>query len=53
MKSLEHGYIRIIKVSVFQAIGCSIGVRHERQGVSSTDSPRAEGSSIVRCSFFC
>ena len=28
---IEHDYIRIIKVSVFQAMGSSTGVRHERQ----------------------
>ena len=38
-KSIEHEDIRIIKVSVFQAMGSSTGVRHERQGVSSTVSP--------------
>ena len=45
-------YIRIIKVSIFQAMGSSTVVRHERQKVSSTDSPRVEGSSPVRGSFF-
>ena len=46
-------YIRIIiKVSVFQAMGPSTGVRHERQEVSSTVSPRVEGSTPVRGSFF-
>ena len=35
-KSIEHDYIRIIKVSVFQAMGSSTGVRHEGQEVSST-----------------
>ena len=49
MKSIEHDYIRIIKVSVFQAMGSSTVVRHERQEVSSTD----EDSSQVRGSFFC
>ena len=53
-KSIEHDYIRIIKVSVFQAMGSSTGVRHERQKVSSRDSPRVEGSIPVRGSFvFC
>ena len=32
-------------------MGSSTGVRHERQEVSSTDSPRVEGSSPVRSSF--
>ena len=41
MKSIEHDYIRIIKVSVFQEMGSSTVVRHERQVVSSTVSPRA------------
>ena len=47
---MEHNYIRIIKVSVFQAMGSSTGVRHERQEVSS--SPRVEGSSPVGGKFF-
>ena len=42
----------IIIVSVFQAMGSSTGVRHERKEVSSTDSPRVEGSSPVRGSSF-
>ena len=45
-------YIRIIKVSVFQAIVSSTGVTHERQEMSSTDSPRVEGSTTVRGRFF-
>ena len=53
LKSIEHGYIRIIKVSVFQAMGSSTGVRHERQEVSSTVSPRVSGSTPVRGKFFC
>ena len=52
MKSIEHDYIRIIKVSVFQEMVSSTGVRHERQEVSSTDSYRVEGSSPVRGRFF-
>ena len=43
MKSIEHGYIRIIKVSVFQAMGSST--------VVNTDSPWVEGSSPGRGSF--
>ena len=43
---------RIIKVSVFQEMGSSTVVRNERQEVSSTDSPRVEGSSPVRGSCF-
>ena len=43
MKSIEHDYIRIIKVSVFQEMGSSTVVRHERQEVSSTISPRVGG----------
>ena len=35
-KSIEHDYIMIIKVSVFQAMGPSTGVRHERQEMIST-----------------
>ena len=38
--------------NIFQAMGSSTGVRHERQEVSSTDSPRVEGLSPVRGSFF-
>ena len=34
-KSIEHDYIRIIKVSVFQEKGFSTVVRHERHEVSS------------------
>ena len=52
MRPIEHDYIRIIKLSVFQAMGSSTGIRHERQEVSSRDSPRVEGSSPVRGSFF-
>ena len=52
-KSIEHDYIWIIKVTVFQAMGSSTGVRHERQEVSSTDSPKVEGSNLVTGSFFC
>ena len=48
-KSKEHDYIRIIKVSVFQAMRSSTVVRHGRQEVSS--SPRVEGSSPVKVSF--
>ena len=48
-KLIEHDYIRIIEVTVFQGMGSSTGVRHERQEVSS---PRVEGSSPVRGSFF-
>ena len=39
-------------MSVFQAMGSSTGVGHERQEVSSTDSPRVEGSTPVRGRFF-
>ena len=42
----------IIKVSVFQAIGSSTGVRPERQEVSNIDSLRVKSSSPVRGSFF-
>ena len=45
-------YIRIIKVSVFQEMGSGTGVRHERQEVISTVSPRVEVSSPVRGKFF-
>ena len=44
--------IRIIKVTVFQAMGSRTVVRHERQEVSSTDSPGVDGSNPVRGSFF-
>ena len=37
-KSIKHDYIRIFKVSVFQAMGSSTVVRHDRQEVSSTQS---------------
>ena len=33
-------------------MGSSTGVRHERQEVNSTDSPRVEGSSPIRVVFF-
>ena len=33
-------------------MGSSTGVRHERQEVSSTVSPRVEGSTPVRGNFF-
>ena len=49
-RSIEHDYIRTIKVSVFQAMGSSTGERHEE--VSSTVSPRVEGSTPVRGNFF-
>ena len=49
--SIEHDYIRIIKVSVFQEMGSSTVVRHERQ-VCSTVNPRVEGSTPVRGNFF-
>ena len=39
-------------MSVFQAMGSSTGVRHERQEVSSTVSPRVEGSNPVGGKFF-
>ena len=52
LKSIDHDYIRIIKVSVFQAMGSSTRVRHERQEMSSTVSPRVEGSTPVRGVFF-
>ena len=51
-KSIEHDYIRIIKVSVFQEMGSSTGVRHERQEVSSTVSPMVEDSTPARSNFF-
>ena len=44
--------MRIIKVSVFQEMGSSTVVRHERQEMSSTVSPRVEGSTPVRGKFF-
>ena len=44
--------MRIIKVSVIQEMGSSTGVRHERQEVSSTVSPRVNGSTPVRGKFF-
>ena len=57
--TIEHDYIRIIKDSVFQAMGSSTGVGHERQEVSSTVSSmveavssRVEGSNPVRGKFF-
>ena len=49
MKSIEHDYIRIIKVLVFQEMGSSTVVRHEGQEVSSS---RVEGSTPVRGKFF-
>ena len=52
MKSIEHDYIRIIKVSVFQEMGSSTVVRHEIQEVSSTVSPRVKGSTPARGKFF-
>ena len=52
LKSIEHGYIRIVKVSVLQAMGSSTVVRHERQEMSSTVSPRVGGSNPVRGNFF-
>ena len=51
-KSIKHDYIRIIKVSVIQEMGSSTVVRHERQEVSSTVSPRVEGSTPVKGNFF-
>ena len=44
---IENDLIRIFKVSIFQAMGSSTVVRHERQEVRSTDSPRVEGSTHV------
>ena len=51
LKSIEYGYIRIIKVSLFQEMGSSTVVRHERQEMSSTASPRVKGSTPVRGNF--
>ena len=42
-------YIKVIRISIFQAMGISTVVRHERQELSST---RVEGSSPVRGKFF-
>ena len=50
--SVLHDYIRIIKVSVIQEMGSSTVVRHKGQQVSSTVSPRVEGSNPVRGNFF-
>ena len=50
--SLDHDCIRIIKVSIFQEMGSSTVVRHERQEVSSTVSPMVESSSPVRGKVF-
>ena len=50
-KSIEHDFIRTIKVLVFQAMRSSTVVWHERQEVSSTVSPRFKGSRPVRGKF--
>ena len=52
LKSIEHDYIRIIKVSVLQEMGSSTVVKHERQEVISTVCPRVESSSPIRGKFF-
>ena len=50
-KLIEHDYIGIIKVSVFQAMGSSTVARHERRS-EHYNSSRVKGSSPVRGSFF-
>ena len=50
-KLIENDHKRIIKVSVFQAMGSSTVGKAWEQEVSTTDSTRVKGSSPVEVSF--
>ena len=52
MKSIEHDYIRIIKVSAFQTMGSSTVGKAREQEVSTIDSLRVKGSSPLKGKFF-